>query len=96
MSFRRRSRPARRRPRCLNAGFGYGALAGLLFVVLKTLKYSGGSRQDLPWAVLIILTTGLISGFLWQLAQALFIPPSKSNEEVPMPREETPKDCPRR
>jgi hypothetical protein len=68
----------------VNAGFGYGALAALLFVVVKTLKFSdGGGRQDLPWAILIILAAGLICGFLWQLGRALFEPAKTRMEDNP-------------
>ncbi len=75
MNLFRRSRASWRRARWLNAGFGYGALAALGLVVIKTLKYSGGGgRQDLPWAILVILAAGLIGGFLWQLGHALFDP----------------------
>jgi hypothetical protein len=65
----------------LNSGCFYGALAALLVVVVKTLKYSGGGgAHDLPWAILIILTAGLIGGVLWHLARAAFAPRTKSKE----------------
>jgi hypothetical protein len=68
----------------VNAGFGYGAFAALLFVVVKTWKFSdGGGRQDLPWAILIILAAGLICGFLWQLVRALFEPGKKTGDSRP-------------
>jgi hypothetical protein len=80
--LRRNSR--RRRRTCLNAGFAYGAFAALLFVVVKSLKYTnGGRREDLPWAILIILAAGLICGFLWQLVRAMFEPQRKRMEDSP-------------
>ena len=78
----------------MNAGCFYGVLAALLLVVAKTLKYSdGGGKQDLPWAVLIILTAGLIGGVLWHLARAVFDPRTKSKGSRPA-EEAAPRDDP--
>ncbi len=97
MTLFHRSRTCRRKAWCLNAGLGYGALAALLFVVIKTLKYSGGGgRQDLPWAILIILAAGLIGGFLWQLGHALFDPRGKPKGNGQGQGEEAPPDRSRR
>jgi hypothetical protein len=65
----------------LNAGFFYGALSGFAFVLLKTLKYSGGSRQDLPWAILIILVAGVAGGVLWKLGRTLLDPRPKRHDD---------------
>ena len=70
MSFLDRS--GRRRTWWLNAGFLYGAVGGMAFILAKTLKYSnGGDSKDVPWAILIILVCGLTGGALWQLGRAL-------------------------
>lgn len=97
MNLCHRSRTFRRKTWCLNAGFGYGLLAALLFVVIKSLKYSGGGgRQDLPWAILIILAAGLISGFLWQLGHTLFDLRGKPTGNSQAPGDEAPPDRSRR
>jgi hypothetical protein len=86
-------RPKRRKPRCLNSGSIYGALSALLFVVAKTVKYSGGGgRQDLPWAILLILVAAVIGGFLWQLGGVLFGPRMKAERDHTEPEEPTRKN----
>jgi hypothetical protein len=73
-----RSRSPRRRSWCWNVGFLYGALSGIAFVTIKLFKYSGGgTRRDVPWAILIVLLTGLAGSILWQLGRVLLGPPPK-------------------
>ena len=69
----------------MNAGFLYGGLAGMAFVLAKTLKYSGGGRQDLPWAILIVLVASVVGGALCSMSRALLNPRRKPDRE----------DCPR-
>jgi hypothetical protein len=79
-----RSRSRHRPSGYLNAGFFCGTLSGIAFVTLKLFKYSGGgTRQDAPWALLIVLFTGLVGGFLWQWGRALLGPPSKRRGDSP-------------
>jgi len=48
------------------------------FVTIKLFKYSaGGTRRDVPWAILIVLFAGLVGSFLWHLGRALLGPPPK-------------------
>ncbi len=73
MKFFNRQRRTARQSWCLNSGFIYAALLALSLVVAKTLKYSGGGgSQDLPWAILIILASGMIGGLLWQVGKGMF------------------------
>ncbi len=68
----------------MNAGFLYGALSGMAFVTIKLFKYSGGgTRRDVPWAILIVLLTGLAGSFLWQLGRVLLGPPPKRHGDSP-------------
>jgi hypothetical protein len=56
----------------------------LIFVAVKLLKYSnGGKREDVPWAILIVLGAGLICGFLWQLVRTLCGPAKRRVEDKP-------------
>ena len=68
-------------------------MAALVFVVIKTVKYSGGDgQQDLPWAILIILAAGLIGGCFWRAGQALLDPSSTPKRAEPPLEETAPKD----
>jgi hypothetical protein len=84
------SRSSHRRPRLFNSGFAYGGFSALLFVIAKTLKYSGGGgKADLPWAILIIVAGGLVGGLIWHLARIVLNAGTRRDRNGDKPGSET-------